>query len=145
MADSASRVQQAAALHRQAVAVAEAAAVALESEAPPAADPLEQHSLAEQLRIAAANLAPGWLGSPLEAQSANTPLGGVFPPQFVRLGVAQPLDDARFPAIVPLLGKGVLLQRIGGGQRLGLQRHGGGLGDGDGLPVQGSSLLDPRS
>src|SRR4051812_27917014 len=108
VADSASRVQQAAALHRQAVAVAEAAAVALESEALPAADPLEQHSLAEQLRIAAANLAPGWLGSPLEAQSANTPLGGVFPPQFVRLGVAQPLDDARFPAIVPLLGTGHL-------------------------------------
>jgi len=108
VADSASRVQQAAALHRQAVAVAEAAAVALESEALPAADPLEQHSLAEQLRVAAATLAPGWLGSPLEAQAATTPLGGVFPPQFVRLGVAQPLDDARFPAIVPLLGTGHL-------------------------------------
>jgi len=108
VADSASRVQQAAALHRQAVAVVEAAAVALESEALPAADPLEQHSLAEQLRVAAATLAPGWLGSPLEAQAATTPLGGVFPPQFVRLGVAQPLDDARFPAIVPLLGTGHL-------------------------------------
>src|SRR3954447_1295156 len=108
VADSASRVQQAAALHRQAVAVAEAAAVALQAETVPAADPLEQHSLAEQLRAAAAVLAPGWLGSPLEAQSANTPLGGVFPPQFVRLGVAQPLDDASFPAIVPLLGTGHL-------------------------------------
>src|SRR3954470_4604609 len=108
VADSASRVQQAAALHRRAAAVAQGAAVGLESEALPAADPLEQHSLAEQLRIAAANLAPGWLGSPLDAQSANTPLGGVYPPQFVRLGMAQPLDDARFPAIVPLLGTGHL-------------------------------------
>ncbi|GIF25264.1 hypothetical protein BJ973_007516 [Actinoplanes tereljensis] len=108
MADSSLRVQQAAALHRQAVATTEAAAAALESEAAPAADPLEQHSLAEQLRAAAAVLAPGWLGSPLDAQSANTPLGGVYPPQFVRLGVAQPLDDARFPAIIPLLGTGHL-------------------------------------
>jgi hypothetical protein len=108
VADSGLRVQQAAVLHRQAVAAAEAAAVALESEAPSAADPLEQHSLAEQLRAAASVLAPGWLGSPLDAQSANTPLGGVYPPQFVRLGVAQPLDDARFPAIIPLLGTGHL-------------------------------------
>src|SRR4051794_8011712 len=104
VADSSLRVQQAAALHRQAVAVAEAAAVALESEVAPAADLLEQHSLAEQLRAAASVLAPGWLGSPLDAQSANTPLGGVYPPQFVRLGVAQPLDDATFPAVIPLLG-----------------------------------------
>ena len=108
MADSGLRVQQAAALHRQAAAAVDAAVVALESEALPTADPLEQHSLAEQLRAAASLLAPGWLGSPLDAQSANTPLGGVYPPQFVRLGVAQPLDDARFPAIVPLLGTGHL-------------------------------------
>ncbi|GAA2644112.1 FtsK/SpoIIIE domain-containing protein [Paractinoplanes durhamensis] len=108
MADSGLRVQQAAALHRQAVATVEAAGAALEGEAAPAADPLEQHSLAEQLRAAASELAPGWLGSPLDAQSANTPLGGVYPPQFVRLGVAQPLDDARFPAIIPLLGTGHL-------------------------------------
>ncbi|MFC7278530.1 FtsK/SpoIIIE domain-containing protein [Paractinoplanes rhizophilus] len=108
MADSALRVQQAAALHRQAVAAVDAAGGALGSEARPAADPMEQHSLAEQLRAAAAVLAPGWLGSPLDAQSANTPLGGVYPPQFVRLGVAQPLDDARFPVIVPLLGTGHL-------------------------------------
>ncbi|WP_433298844.1 FtsK/SpoIIIE domain-containing protein [Actinoplanes sp. CA-030573] len=108
MADSSLRVQQAAALHRQAVAAVEAASVALESEAPPAADPLEQHSLAEQLRAAAAVLAPGWLGSPLDAQAASTPLGGVYPPQFVRLGIAQPLDDATFPAVIPLLGTGHL-------------------------------------
>ncbi|MEU8816015.1 FtsK/SpoIIIE domain-containing protein [Actinoplanes sp. NPDC048796] len=71
-------------------------------------DPLEQHRLVEELRVAAAALAPGWLGAPLEAQSLNTPLGGVYPPQFVRLGAAQPLDDAQFPALVPLLGTGHL-------------------------------------
>jgi S-DNA-T family DNA segregation ATPase FtsK/SpoIIIE len=102
------RIGQAAALHRQAEATAAAAAVALESQAPPAADSLEQHRLAEELRAAAGVLAPGWLGSPLDALSANAPLGGPYPPQFVRLGVAQPLDDARFPAIVPLLGTGHL-------------------------------------
>ncbi len=107
MVDSALRVQQAAALHRQAAALTDAASSALDSEAA-GSDPLEQHRLAEELRAATAALAPGWLGSPLDAQSANTPLGGVYPPQFVRLGVAQPLDDASFPAIIPLLGTGHL-------------------------------------
>lgn len=108
MAESTTRIDQAAALHRQAAATVEAAGAALESLAPAAADPLEQHRLAEELRVAASELAPGWLGAPLDAQSATTPLGGPNPPQFVRLGVAQPLDDARFPAIVPLLGTGHL-------------------------------------
>ncbi|MFC3737471.1 FtsK/SpoIIIE domain-containing protein [Paractinoplanes deccanensis] len=108
VADSVSRVHQAAALHRQAAAIAEAAATVLDGDGPATPDPLEQHRLVEDLRVAAAALAPGWLGAPLEAQSLNTPLGGVFPPQFVRLGVAQPLDDARFPALVPLLGTGHL-------------------------------------
>ncbi|PRY28909.1 FtsK/SpoIIIE domain-containing protein [Pseudosporangium ferrugineum] len=106
--DSTGRIDQAAALHRQAEATVAAAAAALEGQAPPAADSLEQHRLAEELRAAAGELAPGWLGSPLDALSANAPLGGAYPPQFVRLGVAQPLDDARFPAIVPLLGAGHL-------------------------------------
>src|SRR5919112_370372 len=88
VADSSTRINQAAALHRQAEAIAEAAGLALGS--------------------AAMALAPGWLGAPLDAQSPTTPLGGAYPPQFVRLGVAQPLDDARFPAIVPLLGTGHL-------------------------------------
>ena len=105
--DSALRVQQAAALHRQAAALRDAASAALDADGA-APDPFEQHRMAEELRAAAGALAPGWLGSPLDAQSANTPLGGVYPPQFVRLGVAQPLDDARFPAIVPLLGTGHL-------------------------------------
>ena len=106
--ESTRRIDQAAALHRQAEATAEAAAAALESQAPSAADPLEQHRLAEELRAAASELAPGWLGAPLDAQSATTPLGGSYPPQFVRLGMAQPLDDARFPAVIPLLGTGHL-------------------------------------
>ena len=107
MAD-ASRIDQAAALHRQASATADAAAAALDVRTSAAADPLVQHALAEELRAAAQALTPGWLGAPLDAQSPAMPLGGAYPPQFVRLGVAQPLDDARFPAIVPLLGTGHL-------------------------------------
>jgi hypothetical protein len=108
LADSSLRIGQAAALHRQAAATVDAAAAALAASAPSAADPLEQHRLAEELRAAASELAPGWLSAQLDAQSATMPLGGPQPPQFVRLGVAQPLDDARFPAIVPLLGAGHL-------------------------------------
>jgi hypothetical protein len=108
VADSALRVQQATALHRQATAIADAAASALESDVAPVADPLELQHVAEQLRAAAGELAPGWLGAPLDSQSATTPLGGAFPPQFVRLGIAQAVDDARFPAVIPLLGTGHL-------------------------------------
>jgi S-DNA-T family DNA segregation ATPase FtsK/SpoIIIE len=107
VADS-TRIDQAAALHRQAAAVAEAAELALEAQGQTVADPREQYRLAEQLRAAAGELAPGWLGATLDAQSPITPLGGPHPPQFVRIGMAQPLDDARFPAIVPLLGVGHL-------------------------------------
>ncbi len=96
----------AAALHRQAAAVATAAASALGEAAPPPPDPREQYELAERLRAAAQGLAPGWLGVSLDAQP-QLPLGGP-PPRFVRLGTAQPLDDARFPAVVPLLGTGHL-------------------------------------
>lgn len=109
MADSALRVQQAAALHRQATAVVDAAGAALDGDSLGApSDPLEQHRLVEDLRAAAAALTPGWLGAELAAQSPQAPLGGAFPPQFVRLGIAQPLDDARFPAVIPLLGTGHL-------------------------------------
>ncbi|HWH00125.1 MAG TPA: FtsK/SpoIIIE domain-containing protein, partial [Pilimelia sp.] len=68
----------------------------------------EQYELAERLRAAAATLVPGWLGAQLEAQSEETPLGGPEQPRFVRIGLAQPLDDARFPVVVPLLGVGHL-------------------------------------
>ncbi|MEV4704710.1 FtsK/SpoIIIE domain-containing protein [Actinoplanes sp. NPDC049316] len=105
---STGRIEQAAALHRQAEATVAAAAAALDGQAPAAADSVEQHRLAEELRAAANALVPGWLGSPLDAASAVAPLGGTELPQFVRLGVAQPLDDARFPAVVPLLGSGHL-------------------------------------
>jgi S-DNA-T family DNA segregation ATPase FtsK/SpoIIIE len=108
VAGSKARTGQAAALHRQATATVEAATAALSALTPAPSDPREQHHLAERLRAAAQELAPGWLGAPLDAQSQNTPLGGVFPPRFVRLGTAQPLDDARFPSIVPLLGTGHL-------------------------------------
>ena len=108
MADAISRIDQAAALHRQATATADAAGAALGSRSTTAADPLVQNALCEELRAAAQALTPGWLGAPLDAQAPTTPLGGAYPPQFVRLGMAQPLDDSRFPAIVPLLGTGHL-------------------------------------
>ncbi|WP_089294993.1 FtsK/SpoIIIE domain-containing protein [Actinoplanes regularis] len=108
VADSALRVRQAAALHRQAVATVDAASAALGAFAPNAADPREQHRLAGQLRAAAAQVAPGWLGAPLDALTRMAPLGGGQTPQFVRIGVGQPLDDVRFPAVVPLLGVGHL-------------------------------------
>jgi S-DNA-T family DNA segregation ATPase FtsK/SpoIIIE len=102
------RTSQAAALHRQAAATAVAAASTLDATQPAPADQREQHELAERLRAAAAALVPGWLGAPLAAQAADTPLGGPRLPGFVRIGTAQPLDDARFPAVVPLLGTGHL-------------------------------------
>lgn len=108
MADSALRVRQAAALHRQAVATADAASAALEAYAPGVSDPRDQHRLAQRLQQAAAQLAPGWLGAPLDALTPKAPLGDGPGTQFIRLGVAQPLDDVRFPAIVPLLGVGHL-------------------------------------
>ncbi|RKR89607.1 FtsK/SpoIIIE family protein [Micromonospora pisi] len=102
------RTSQAAALHRQAAATAVAAATTLDATQPAPADQREQHELAERLRAAAAALVPGWLGAPLGAQAVDTPLGGPGLPGFVRVGIAQPLDDARFPAVVPLLGTGHL-------------------------------------
>jgi DNA segregation ATPase FtsK/SpoIIIE, S-DNA-T family len=108
VADSTARINQAAALHRQAEATVEVVAAAVEAQPPAAVDPPEQRHLAEELRAAASALAPGWLGAPLDAQAATTPLGGAYPPQFVRLGMANPVDDARFPAVIPLLGTGHL-------------------------------------
>jgi hypothetical protein len=102
------RATQAAALHRQAAATAAAAAIALDATRPAPADQREQHELAERMRAAAGVLVPGWLGAPLDAQSEDAPLGGPGLPGFVRIGTAQPLDDARFPAVVPLLGTGHL-------------------------------------
>lgn len=102
------RTSQAAALHRQAVAASLAAAAALETSAAARADEREQRALAARLTDAAAALVPGWLGAPLDELPPAYPIGAPAPPRFVRVGTARPLDDARFPAVVPLLGTGHL-------------------------------------
>lgn len=102
------RTSQAAALHRQAVAASLVAAAALETSAVAGADEREQQALAARLRDAAAALVPGWLGTPLDELPPAYPIGAPVPPRFVRVGTACPLDDARFPAVVPLLGTGHL-------------------------------------
>ncbi len=66
-----------------------------------------QYALAERLRDAAGILAPGWAGSALDAVAPAHPAGEGSPP-FVRVGTAAPLDDARFPALVPMFGSGHL-------------------------------------
>ncbi|MFV2115149.1 FtsK/SpoIIIE domain-containing protein [Micromonospora sp. LOL_025] len=101
------RTNRAAALHRQAAATATAAACVLDDTRPVPADQRRQYELADRLRSAAAVLAPGWAGAPLETVAPTTP-AGEGPPPFVRVGTAAPLDDARFPALVPLLGTGHL-------------------------------------
>src|SRR3989440_7882084 len=70
-------VERAAALHRRAAAVADAAQRALDgyaADAVPQQHFAQQHELAETLRAAAAALAPGWLGAPLDATPRDTPL-----------------------------------------------------------------------
>src|SRR5690606_15066716 len=85
------------------------AAAALESSALARADEREQRALAARLTDAAAALVPGWLGAPLDELPPAYPIGGTpVPPRFVRVGTACPLDDARFPAVIPLLGTGHL-------------------------------------
>ncbi|MGC5017523.1 FtsK/SpoIIIE domain-containing protein [Micromonospora sp. DT47] len=101
------RTNRAAALHRRATATAAAAAGVLDETRPVPADQRRQYELAERLRGAAALLAPGWAGAPLDTLPPDTPVGEDTPP-FVRIGTAAPLDDARFPALVPLLGTGHL-------------------------------------
>ncbi|GGM30005.1 FtsK/SpoIIIE domain-containing protein [Micromonospora yangpuensis] len=97
------RTGRAAALHRRAAAIVTAAAEVLDEIRPAPADQRRQYELADQLRSAAEVLAPGWAGSSLESLAAETP-PGEGPPAFVRIGTGAPLDDARFPAVVPLLG-----------------------------------------
>jgi DNA segregation ATPase FtsK/SpoIIIE, S-DNA-T family len=106
------RIDQAAELHRHAAAAVQAAIDALDTYLPPPrTDLAEQHDLTERLRVAAARLTPGWLGTSWENCSAATPIGdasGQRRPEFVRVGVGRPAEDAQFPAIVPLLGTGHL-------------------------------------
>ncbi|MFG1950636.1 FtsK/SpoIIIE domain-containing protein [Micromonospora sp. NPDC048830] len=101
------RTNRAAALHRRAEATAAAAANILDETRPAPADQRRQYELADRLRSAAALLAPGWAGAPLETATVEAP-AGEGPPPFVRVGTAAPLEDARFPALVPLLGTGHL-------------------------------------
>ncbi|WP_432834418.1 hypothetical protein [Dactylosporangium sp. CA-092794] len=109
MARLRARIERAAAQHRHTAALVAAAGPILDSYSPnaaPAEQYAEQHDLAAGLRANAAVLAPGWLGAQLDAMAPATPLGGPLPPTFVRVGQAHPLDDARFPVIVPLLRAG---------------------------------------
>ncbi|MEV6368651.1 FtsK/SpoIIIE domain-containing protein [Micromonospora musae] len=101
------RTNRAAALHRQAAATATAAASILDEIRPAPADQRRQYELANHLRTVAASVAPGWAGAALETLAADAP-PGEGPPPFVRVGTAAPLDDARFPALVPLVGTGHL-------------------------------------
>ncbi len=107
MASPKARAGRAAVWHRRAEAVAIAAAGILDEIRPVPADHHRQYELAERLRTAAALAAPGWAGAALESLAAATPPGD-GPPALVRVGTAAPLDDARFPALVPLLGSGHL-------------------------------------
>ncbi|GAA2613919.1 hypothetical protein GCM10010399_51020 [Dactylosporangium fulvum] len=109
MARLRSRIERAAAQHRHTAALVAAAGPILDKYSPTAAPVdqyAEQHDLAAGLRADAALLAPGWLGARLDALAPATPLGGPLPPTFVRVGQAHPLDDARFPVVVPLLRAG---------------------------------------
>lgn len=107
MAGPRARTNRAAALHRRAAATATAAAGVLDEIRPAPADQRRQYELADRLRSAAALLAPGWAGAVLEDLPADAPCGEENP-SFVRIGTAAPLEDARFPALVPLLGSGHL-------------------------------------
>jgi DNA segregation ATPase FtsK/SpoIIIE, S-DNA-T family len=108
VANTKSRLNEAAALHRRATATVAAAGAAIDAFRPIPPDVSEQLALANRLRAAAATLAPGWLGAPLSARFEHAPIGGRGQPAFGRIGVAQPLDDAEFPVVVPLLGTGHL-------------------------------------
>ena len=112
MARVRSSVERAAALHRQAVATADAAARVLDEmtpdESPPAID-ATQRSLAATLTGLAADVAPGWLSVPWDATAASPPVGTEAGSELaVRVGVASPLPDVHFPVLVPLLGVGHL-------------------------------------
>lgn len=108
------QVERALLLHREAAASADLVARTLNVYAPdkaPSVEYAEQHRLASELRALAAALAPGWWGAPLDAIPRSAPLGDVTnqnEPTYIRIGTAQPLDDARFPVIVPLLRAGHL-------------------------------------
>lgn len=104
MAGVAARIGPAAAAHREAAATVAAVATVVGTAGVPRAPTTERgiRELAERLRVAAALLAPGWLGSPLDAVPPSAPLGVATRPEMIRVGTAYPLDDASFPVVVPL-------------------------------------------
>jgi hypothetical protein len=105
MAGIRTRIDRAAATHRQAAAIVGAARTVMTGYVPRSRSATEERSireLAERLRVAAGLLVPGWLGAPLDAMPASTPLGEATRPELVRVGTAYPLDDASFPVVVPL-------------------------------------------
>jgi len=101
-------IGRAAALHREAAAIAAASRKALARQQPEPVHAAEQHEVVEQLRSITARLAPDWLGMPLADLDPATPLGAHDMPSYVRIGAAQPLKDGHFPVIVPLLTHGHL-------------------------------------
>ena len=109
MARVRTNIDRAAALHRQAVATADAAAAALDLFTPGVSPPrlvARQRELATHLTELAEAAAPGWLSATIDA-SINLPTGtetGIAPS--VRIGIATPLPDAPFPVVVPLIGAG---------------------------------------
>lgn len=100
-------LDRAAALHRSAAAVV-TALDQVDAAGGGRTTGSDQHEVAEQLRSLAARLAPGWWGAPLDAQTPTMPMGGLDHVGHLRIGIAQPLDDARFPVVVPFLGSGHL-------------------------------------
>lgn len=104
MGRGAARIERAARTHRRAAAIAATAGAVLAGVRPPVIADRSVRELAERLRAAAAVLAPGWLGAPLEAVPASTPLPARPgpAPDVIRIGTAYPLDDASFPVLVPL-------------------------------------------
>ncbi|WP_326549882.1 FtsK/SpoIIIE domain-containing protein [Micromonospora sp. NBC_01813] len=101
-------LDRAAALHRSAAATLAALGPAGRPAPAGGGTDTSQHEIAEQLRSLAARLAPGWWGAPLDAQTPAMPIGGLDHAGYLRIGIAQPLDDARFPVLVPFLGTGHL-------------------------------------
>src|SRR2546429_613336 len=93
-------VERAAALHRRAAAVADAAQRALDGDAADAVPQqhfAQQHELAETLRAAAAALAPGWLGATgavFGPFQALTEVGLLSAPVADRAGLQAVLADA---------------------------------------------------
>lgn len=93
-------------MHRQAVATLVAASTALDRSNAPV--PAEAVEVLARLRSAAAALAPGWLGLPLDQRPTDKPREMPHNLAFVRIGRAQPDLDGGFPVVVPLVGAGHL-------------------------------------